>query len=420
MQFAGGVAGQSAALLSTLLIQILQVPILISSLGASGYGTYLVVIAVPSLVTMTDLGLLSATSTAMLQAASMGRVREARNLSQLTSGILLILASIVLVIVGTFALVIGALDSGLPSWAAPVFFLYGVYALMSIQTNAQEGILRADGRQLFGWTYVAALRLVEFLVGATALFLTGSVIWFVAAMLISRILGSVTLGILTARMAKWSSRKPSLRGWAGYRHLARPMAGSMSQPVANYLYLQGTVLIVGAALGPIAVAQVSIARTLVNLMKQASQVFILASIPVVTQALIRQDEGAYRTQLRRTVLAVAPVVGASWILLLIAGPSVIGWWSRNEVEVQLLLVVLLAIETTAEIALAIVSIRLIASNRHFGYSLLALAVAVIYVPVAVFASQTSLYAVLIAQACAMLVSILLAVTLTKRSKKGGR
>jgi len=416
-QFFGGVVGQSAGVISTTIIQLFQVPVFLGAVGPETYGQYLIVIAVPSVLVMSDFGLLPAFSTAMLQAASREDYGQARRLARLASGTLAAIGVVaVLALVGT-AVVLHLLASGLPSWAPIVFVAYGLYALTCLQTNAVEGILRADGRQGATWTSIAALRVVEFGVAAVILTTSGTVLGFVVALLVGRVVGTAILGAYCSNVVTWASRVPSFRGWSMHRSLIAPMLGSLAQPATNFVYLQGSTLLVGAVLGPAAVAQFSTLRTLANMLKQVGQIFTIASVPVMTRAMATRDRATLHRQRRVVWGAVAGVVLFGGTALVLIGPSFVEWWTRGEIAVDRALMLAFAAEASLEVVLAASAIGLIALNKHFGFAVGGLALALMYLPFASLAAQTDLVLVVVTQSAFIALTVVLVMLLERRSAK---
>lgn len=415
-QFLGGVFGQGAGLLSTLLIQLLQVPIFISVLGDVGYGQYLLAIAVPSLLVLSDFGVLAAFSTAMLLAVAAKDYGEARRLSMLASGTLACLAIVVLLGLGAWLLIFPTFG-GLPAWAPTVFFFYGVYALINLQTNAIEGILRADGRQAMAWSVIAALRLVEFFVAALTLVLTQSIVAFVFALVATRLAGTVLLSLRRAALVTWASRRPSLKSWKDHRTLVRPMIGSLAQPATNYIYLQGTILLVGALFGPASVAQLSVLRTLAGVLKQGSQAVLMAGLPLLTRASASGDYSNLRARrhstTRVTLVGLLPLAG----IVVLLGPLFVEQWTHGQVEVNIYTTLVFVLAAVADVVLGLATMTLVARNLHLRVALIGLAASAIYIAVARFVANMSLESIVWVQITAVLITAVIAVILTRREER---
>lgn len=413
-KFLGGVIGQGAGLASTIVIQLAQVPVLIWAIGAYSYGQYLLVIAAPSLLVLSDFGVLAAFSTAMLQAVASGKMAEARHLSRIASAILLSIGFVALLGLAAGSYFFGT-SADFPSWAGPVFAFYGLYALVNIQTNAVEGILRAQGDQAKTWTYVAGLRFVEFAVAATMAVLTRSPVAFVVALLVARAVGTVLLSRRAHRLAPWSSRTPTFRGWRAFRYLVRPMAGSLAQPATNYVYLQATVIAVGALFGPLVVAQLSVLRTLSGLLKQGAQVFTIASVPIITHAAATNDVSALRARYRSTAITVASFAVPSGAVLVLLGPTFVSLWTHGSIVASPSLLLVFTIEAVCEAGLAVASMGLIAQNRHFALSMSALLLSLCYISAVWLLRPSSLIEVICLQIVTVTLTAVTAYILHRRA-----
>ncbi|WP_062527380.1 hypothetical protein [Demequina rhizosphaerae] len=403
-QFVGGVFGQGAGLFSTLVIQFLQVPLLLHIVGTAGYGQYLVTIAVPSLLSLSDFGLLAAVSTAMLQRVSVGDRRGARRVCEFGTGLLLVFSAVIVVAVVVGALILPRIAPELPSWSSLVFGLYGLYALIGLQLNAEEGILRADHQQALGWSTLAAIRLGEFGLAAAAGLVLDSIVAFVVGLLVGRTLGAAVILTLRVRRVEWASRVPRLSGWREHSYLVRPMVGSIAQPGATYVFQQGTTLLVGALMGPVAVAQLGVLRTLATLIRQSAQVFIGASVPLITQAWSKRDLAALKRAYRATLSTSLLVVLAGGAALLLLGPAFIHYWTRGDIEASRGLILAFVALSTADVLVALASAGLVARNIHFSFGLVRLGIAMVYVAAVAWFPVDSLAQIILVQACAVLLA----------------
>ena len=415
-QFAAGAFGQASGLVATLGVQVAQIPVMVGAVGVEAYGQYLLVVAAPTLLTMSDLGLLAAFSTSMLQANASGDLVRARSLSRLASAALLGLGFLVFVILIAAAGWLSSTPIAALGWSIPVFVGYGIYALLNLQTNAYEGILRAGGLQGMAWTLVAGVRVVEFAVAALALVVTRNLAIFVLALVIARALAIAILARITKRRAPWADRRPSLDGWRDNLYLVKPMLGSLSQPVVGYIYVQGAVVFVGTTMGPHAVATLSVLRTSSSLIRQLSQVFVFASMPMLTRSFAVGETAAVRKTYRSMISVVAPLVILSGSSLILIGPWLINLWTAGSISVDRGLIALFVLVAVCDVSLSVVTLRLIARNQHFGYALLAILFASVFIAACLLFVST-IAGVAVVQMVTVAFTALAAVFLTRRANR---
>lgn len=415
-----GLAAQLFSLGTILVIQLLQVPIFIAVLGVQGYGSYLVLIAIPSALTLADFGLLSATSTRLMTLLSHDRIDEAKRLSRFTNSVVVYLTGAALVVVGCAVMVFDVSQPGFGlGESRQIVMLYSFYAVLFVVSSSFEGSMRAAGAFAGAWTRLALMRLVDFAVAVVILVATGEAALAVSGMVVSRMICLVLLRVRVRRVAPWAS-------WALVRPRAamapgmlRPTLGSLALPVGNALVNQGALLGVSAALGPAAVATFSTVRTLVNVLRQLAGTITNSELPVLTRLLAKGRRDVASAKLRRIVLSVLLVGVGGGLLLTLAGPFIVDLWTNGKVSVSNTLVGLLALQAVVETSWVALSLWFLAQNRHLGYSLVYLLSAASYVVALFVVRPGSLEVVVLIQiACSSVVLIWVAVALWREGRNG--
>ncbi len=314
---------------------------------------------------MTDLGLLAATSTAMLTRVSAGDHAGARAVSQVNYGTLYVLVTVAMSVMIPIALLSDPATSLPAETARVIFLLYALYAVLGLVTASFEGLIRAGGRHPLGWTLTSILRVADFVSVAIALLVTQDLAIAVLAMVVSRVIGVTILGAVARRVAWWASGVPSRWNRDLYRELALPSLASLTQPVATAFALQGTVLVVGGWLGPTAVVTLTTVRTLVNSIRQADMIFYNSSLPPLTQAFAKRDYERARIVFRRTASMMGLVGLVAAVGLLIAGRTFIELWTKGEIVVPLATLAAFIGAAAADVCWLVASMPDIARNRHF-------------------------------------------------------
>src|SRR4029079_4141207 len=188
------------------------------------------------------------------------------------------------------------------------------------------------GRYPLGSTLRQFSRILEF--GA----LVGSVLLGagpgVAAMafLGGSLVGLVASASVVRRAVPWSTFRPERPHLQTVRELLAPGLAFMAFPIGNALSLQGITIVIGATLGATAVVVFSTTRTATRVVLQAMGALGNSVWPELTLSVGWGHLAEARLILSR---ATRLSVGASFTLVLIlavAGPAVIIWWTRGAVS----------------------------------------------------------------------------------------
>lgn len=355
-----------------LLVQLVSVPVLVHSWGMAGYGAWVMLFAVPSLLAMADLGLTTAGANAMTEAAAKGdRPRAARIhmalrlITALTGLVLLALAAVFIYELNPEALDFGtAMPREIAAPTALLLCLYGFLALVNGVTLA--GFRAADAFASSGLLYQTVV-LVEAMVALGIAIAGGSPAEVALAYLLARLAGTVVLSLVLHRMAPW------LRGswtidWSEVKGLLRPALAALVLPGAHAVAIQGSVVAIGAIGGPAAVPAFSVVRTLSRTALQFAFRFNVASMPRYT-VFIAQGNRERASQLVLLNLGVAAllVVPAALGLLLLGRPF-IDLWTGGLVIPSFALLAVLVLAMLADAAWIPLSNLVLSVNRHGLYT----------------------------------------------------
>lgn len=294
-----------------LLVQLISVPVLVHSWGVAGYGAWVMLFAVPSLLAMADLGLTTAGANAMTEAVATGdRARAARihmalrMITALTGLVLLTLAAAFIYAVNPAALDFGAaMPRDIAAPTAMLLCLYGFLALINGVTLA--GFRAADAFASSGMLYQTVV-LVEAAVALAIAFAGGSPAEVALAYLLVRLAGTVVLSLVLHRMAPWL-RSSWAVDWHEVKELLRPALAALVLPGTHAVAIQGSVVAIGAIGGPAAIPAFSVVRTLSRTALQFAFRFNVASMPRYT-VFIAQENRERATQLVLLNLGVAALL----------------------------------------------------------------------------------------------------------------
>jgi O-antigen/teichoic acid export membrane protein len=360
------VAANIASVASVLLIQIAQVPVLIHVLGAGAYGQYLLLVALPMYLSLSDLGLVAAGSTALTMSVARDDGEKRPILATMWTGVLAVGGLVLALGTGVALLVALPDDYFSVSEGRLVVILFMSYVVLLLMSNLYEAVLRASGFFVQGTLLMAAGRVVDFLCGIVCVVVFGSPVHLVAGFIGGRILWLGVLRWRARRVAPWSRNLP--RRWHGpiARRLARPAAASFALPVGNALLNQGIVLVVGVVLGPLAVVTLTAVRTVANSYRQLVNAVSNAVLPVLTVEAATGQGARARAIVRRSVLVTAAAGGVATAGLAFVGPSVIEVWTGGAVTVAGVVLFWFGLAVALDSVWLLMSTLSVSVNSHGG------------------------------------------------------
>ncbi len=367
-----------------ILIQLASVPLFTIHWGLGGYGVWLILFSVPSLLAMADFGLTTAGANTMVAAVAQGdrpraaRIHSAlRTITLLVSAVLLVLTAVAVLLVWPGALDLGGHFPPEQVRKAVVFLaLYGVLALVNGVTLA--GFRAADAFAFSGTVYQTML-LAEAGCALLVLALGGSLAEVALAYFLARLTGTVIFSALLHRRAAWLPGLTLAVDWAEVRALLRPALAAVVLPGGHAIALQGSVMALGAIAGPAAVPAYTVARTLSRTALQFAMRFNIASMPRFTIASAQgdQDRVADLVLLNLVVSALFVIPAAAAIVLL--GQPIVALWTGHRVEVSLPLLVAMAAAMLGNAGWVPLSNLLLAINRHASFTYAMLVVSILAV-----------------------------------------
>lgn len=367
--------------------QLALVPILATHWGLPLYGQWLLLATLPQFLSMSDFGFATTAGTRMTMAAARGEREEAVRICQsvwraiLVSGAAMVglaLAVAWLLPDRVFGIAPGAPVGELRLTLA-ILALYGVAAV-------QGSIFFAGFRaaQLFpiGAFWNALVLLIENAALVVTVLLGGGIVAAATAWLIGRLLGLLGQNLLLRRRVPWLTIGFARGSWAEARRLMAPAGAVMLLPIAQALVLQGTALVVGAAVGQAAVPAFVAARTLSRVGMQLCWVVSTPLMPEFSSAAARGDRERMAAILAATLLVSGLLVVPYAVGFMILGKSVIALWTHGTIVAPAMLVAVMGLPILFGGIWYPMSNLVLACNRHAGYTTWYLALAIVCLPVA--------------------------------------
>lgn len=349
--------------------QIATVPIAMHAWGAARYGEWVALSALVGFLTLVDLGVQPHVVNQMTAAHARGdsetfltELHSAFRLqSALVTGLLLVGAAV------TAALPIQRWYGVVTASRIEVYLtvlLLGAELLIGVVTGPIGGSYRATGRFARGALVNLAHR-VLFFGGQLTLMLAGAGFVFVAlARVALSLVISAWLLLDLRRALPWFSMS-ELRGdlRAGIKMLV-PASLFVLTGLADYLTLQGTVLVVQSLAGGAEVTQFTTQRTMVNMGRMLASQLPIVLWPEITAMSARGEIQKLLRVHRSMAKLVAFIVGALLLALLPLGRFVYAWWTLRTLSFDAVIYGIMAAQTIAWGVWSSSSTVLVATNRQ--------------------------------------------------------
>ncbi|SPE32320.1 conserved membrane hypothetical protein [Candidatus Sulfotelmatomonas gaucii] len=376
----------------TAIIQIVSVPVFLHFWGAKLYGEWLVLSAIPIYLGLTDFGFGPVAANDMTMLVARGEKSAAVDVFQstwvLTTGVS---ASIGL----CFAIALWALP--IERWlkitllsggqVSAILCVLCIYILLDMQWTVIEAGFRCDGNYALG---VVLGNIARFCTNASSLIavaLYASPLVVAITLVSVRLLGNWSCQVVLLRKSPWLHYGYRRAQVGVIRKLFRPAIAYMAFPAGNAFNFQGMTVVVGAALGPIAVVMFSTLRTLTRFVYQAANTIGIGIWPELSAAFGSGNRLLARNIHRCACQASLGLSAAAALFLAIFGDAIYGRWTHHKVAMDHHLFHLLLIEVLANSFWFTSAIVSIACNRHEKQAIVYLAATALSLPAA-FALMT--------------------------------
>jgi O-antigen/teichoic acid export membrane protein len=362
-------------------IQISSFPIFLLYWDISKYGTWILLSAVPSYLTMADVGMVSVAGNKMMMAMARNEVGEANEIFQTAQLFLTIVCA------SLFALIVPVvLFWPMPAqmtWDSRVAMaaLMGA-VLVAIYVGLSEAVFKATDRYPEGTLLGQVSRLAEWAGYIVGLVLFDNFSGVACVGLLGRLLSGFVMIIRAQRGSKGLKLGYSMASRVELRRMAHPAVSFMAFPLANALSFQGITLVVGGLEGTTAVAVFTAYRTIARVAVQIISIFSLALWPEFSRLFGAGGSTAVIPLYKRSaMLGSLSAVGLSLAVYAVS-PWLLQFWTHGRIPfISGDLAWLLAYAAMAGSAYVPRTI-LLATNQHVGLAAWSLAAAAFSVALA--------------------------------------
>lgn len=368
-------------------IQIVSVPVLLQHWGASLYGEWLLLSAVPAYFAISDIGFGNVAGNEMTMLVAAGDRDEALEVFQ----------SVSLFVTSTSILICAALASGI--WFLPIdrwlqiralslhsarviLLLLGISTLLTLQEGLFQGAFRCVGKYALGIAVKSIVMACAFAGVVVAVVSGASPQQTAVVVLLINVAGTFVLWRILRTQIGWIRYGTSHARLSTIRRLFWSAVSFMCIPVSNIISLQGLLILVGHAFGPVGVVIFSTARVITRSVYQTLGLINNSVWPEISTAygagsisLVRK---LHRTSCQISILVCIGITGA----LALFGNRVWSAWTASKVETDPVLLYILLLQMLIASLWYTSSVVAMATNQHgeiakviFGGSCLALVLA---------------------------------------------
>jgi len=375
----GGTFANLLDKLALLAVQLVAIPLLSHHWGAEGYGTWLMLMTIPTYVAVSDFGLGTAAGVEITQRVARGDMTGALTAFQSAWGLVFAILAVIALATGVYStLVISTVIGGSADIAIAVL-LVALYAIAAVQMTTLAIVYRATHKFARAMLISAVVICLEGVALICVVLLGGHIVEAALAMLAVRVAGWGATYADLRRLEPWVRLGIGSADLTTVRRLAHPSLAALSLTLASSISLQGMVLVLGWVSGPAVAAVFGATRFLARIPLQFSGLVVRASLPELTRAQVESDHTLVRRLKRLNIASsLAPTLPLIPILA-VFGPALLRGMTGSELDAQWWLFTLLATTTMLGALWQAVASPLVAANQQsrFAYAYAALSVAAI-------------------------------------------
>ena len=364
-----GFASNWASKMANTVIQLIQVPIFFHFWETRVYGEWLILNAVPSYLAFSNIGFGSVAGNEMTMLESAGDREGALRVFQSCWWLIVCICGSIALLLGPVLYVVpvaGLLNvhSISPADTRWIIFYLGLSVLLGQFEQLLQSAYTCVGRYPYGSFIKSMISLAAFVAMMVPVLVGRGPRTAALVFAVANSLGTLLLCVLVRRDMPWIEYGWGHARFSEIRRLTRPAIAFMGFPIGNALNLQGTLMAVSYALGPVDVAIFSTARTVSRVALQMVQMVNTTFWPELSLAYGAKNEALTRT-LHRRACQLALIIGVVVVAGVMAvGPSFLHHWtgghvppSRGLLTILLLVVVFYALWSTSSTLMA-------STNQH--------------------------------------------------------
>ena len=351
------------------LIQLVQVPVFLHFWSMPLYGEWMIVNSIPTYLSFSNFGFGSVAGNEMTMMVAredrQGALRVFQScwwlIAIICTGMIIVLSGSLYYIPAARLLKLTHISESDTKW---IIFYLGVAVLLGQLEQLLQSAYRCIGRYPFGSFLKSMLSLGAFAAMIVSVTLGSGVRTAALVYAAANLVGTVVQSIMVRRDIPWIEFGWRHASFVEIRRLAPMAFAFLGFPAGNALNLQGTLLAVGYALGPVAVVVFGTARTVSRVALQMVSMVNGTFEPELSIAFGARNYDLTRRLQRRACQFALIIALAVVIAMMAAGPWFLTHWtgghvppSRGLLSILLIVVILYSLWSTS-------STLLTATNQH--------------------------------------------------------
>jgi len=375
--------------LASSIIQFVQIPILFHYWTIQMNGEWMILSAIPAYLSFSNIGFGSVAGNEMTMLMARGEQEAALSVFQSCWWLI----SIVLGVTGAAMCValyllpvadllhLSSIDNSDARW---ILFWLGLAVLLGQLEQLLQSAYRCIARYSYGNMLKTGLSLVAFAVQLVPVFMGYGPRTAAKVLALANIAVTLILCIVVRRDIPWITYGWNRASFKEIKRLARPAIAFMGFPLGTALNLQGTLVVVGYALGPVDVAIFGTARTVSRVALQIVQMVNNTVWPELSIAFGAGNIQLVRVLHRRACQLALFISMSVVVVVALFGPTFLHHWTRGKVPPSTGLVTILLVVVVFYSLWSTSSTLVSAINQHERLALLytiatAITVAVTYI-----------------------------------------
>lgn len=355
--------------LASSIIQFIQIPVLFHYWTTPLIGEWMILSAIPSYLNWSNIGFGSVAGNEMTMLMARQEQEAALSIFQscwwLISIVLGVTGAVMCVALYTLPIAdLLHLSSISNSDARWILFWLGLSVLLGQLEQLQQSAYRCVARYSYGNMLRTGLSLVAFAIQLVPIFLGYGPRSAAKVFALANIAIALIMGVMVKRDIPWISYGWGHASVREIKRLARPAVAFMGFPMGIALNLQGTVLAVGYALGPVDVAIFSTARTVSRVALQVVQTVNNTVWPELSIAFGAGNMELVRVLHRRACQLALFISLGVVVVIAVLGPTFLHHWTQGKVPPSNTLVSLLLIVVVFYALWSTSSTLVAAINQH--------------------------------------------------------
>jgi O-antigen/teichoic acid export membrane protein len=346
-------------------IQVFSLPMFLSRWDASTYGTWLLLSAMPSYLSMADVGMVATAGNRMTMAMGRGEDAEANTIFHSAFAFVTLMCLALCAIAAPIVWlspesVLANADQKLAVMALVLGVLLAMFGGLS------DALFRATNRYALGTMLGNVIRIAEWAGYMAGLFVIGTFAGVACCGLAARLLGILMTIVVAARGGHaftWGWRNANA---AEIKAMLKPALSFMAFPLANALSFQGVTLMVGHYFGPATVALFNTYRTISRVAVQVTGVFGHSLWVEFSMLFGKGGAKAVEALYRRAFwIGMGSSVALSVALYFVA-PYLLEVWSRGQIPFEPMPMALLLVYAACGGFWHVPRVMLLSTNQHFS------------------------------------------------------